>query len=425
MQRTLLFGLSAALGLIYSPDHLRLWGNLAGSLGPFFWIAVLFAAILYSSTAVSYSRIEGSANGRGYLTALNEWGGVPAVALLLSSRLVLLLGVSTGILVTAGFVFNEVFVYWFPNFAFAFLMLALVAITHLFGYSAAERLQSGLLTVTLGGLIILILAGFGQPGQYSVFEAVQHTKTVPVLFSGALLLFVGCDLGIHRFGQTPANHEGPRAMLTAIGISAALLGLWGTVSLMYVSAEKLSESFIPFTLAARQIGGQTGRMLMGIVVITGAGCAVLGLFSAMSQLVTALADQQPLSMFLIGSKRRNIPATLVWTLAIAALMAFGFAGSPLLELFIRAGFLTWVLHMILVQLMAASRSAPRTASIANVPWYHLYTWKSFPAAVLLIAGAGCLWMTDAQRLLLTFTIVAAWGGGMVVLFIAQWSLGRN
>jgi hypothetical protein len=35
---------------------------------------------------------------------------------------------SAGLVVSAGFVFNKVFVYWFPNFAFAFALPGLVAV---------------------------------------------------------------------------------------------------------------------------------------------------------------------------------------------------------------------------------------------------------------------------------------------------------
>jgi hypothetical protein len=33
---------------------------------------------------------------------------------------------ATGLLVSSGFAFNEIFVYWFPNFGFAYLFLAIL-----------------------------------------------------------------------------------------------------------------------------------------------------------------------------------------------------------------------------------------------------------------------------------------------------------
>jgi amino acid transporter len=326
---------------------------------------------------------------------------------------------SAGVLVTAGFAFNETFVYWFPNFAFAFLVLAVVAIFHLFGYRAAERMQTTSLTIVLGGLVVLVAAGFRQPEQSAVIELGGASETIPTLLSGALLLFVGCDLHMHRFDQMSAGRTMSHSIIGSIVFTTFLMGLWGTVSLMHVSAERLSESFIPFTLAARQIGGQAGRAIMGAVVIAGTGCAVVTLFSAASQLVTAMAGQQLLPRFLMGTKRKNITATIIWTTVVAALMAFGFTGSPSFEVFIRAGFMLWMLHMVVVQLMSARRRHVRTTQTAEVPWHLRFSWTSIPTALLFIAGAGYLWMMDPQRILLTVYLAAVWGGGVLLLLIAQ------
>lgn len=55
-----------------------------------------------------------------------------AAAMALTGRIPVFLFASTAMLVSAGFAFNEIFVYWFPNFLFASLLLALICGLHLF-----------------------------------------------------------------------------------------------------------------------------------------------------------------------------------------------------------------------------------------------------------------------------------------------------
>lgn len=69
---------------------------------------------------------------------LGNWA---ALLLPLSSRLSLTLVAATGLVATAGFVFNEVFVYWFPNFLFAYLLLGLILIVNLLGRVVWGRFQ--------------------------------------------------------------------------------------------------------------------------------------------------------------------------------------------------------------------------------------------------------------------------------------------
>lgn len=411
--------LAAGMALLVSPDHLRLWGNLAGHIGTGFWIAAAGAAAVYATTVASYRRLAFSkANAGGYLPGLRLQGGLIAVALALSSRLALTLGVSTGILVTSGFVFNETFVYWFPNFGFAFLLLAFVALVFFWGYGLAEKVLSVLLAITLLGLVILVISGFLQTGLQPTPDAVPPSGfNTGVVFS-SLLLFVGFDLGIHCNEQAPEAVGGIKMMLVVLGIAVVLLSLWGTVSLAHVPAKRLADSFIPYTLAARRIGGQTGRILVGIVVIAGTGCAVMSLFAATARMISSLARLNMLPRFCRGSARRNVLATSVLALAIAAMMAVGVAGEPDLEVFIRAAFLLWLSHLILVHLAAFKTLGPK-ASTGMHAGSRLLPWLTVPAAMLLGAGAVYLWVVDAQRMHLLTYMLAAWFGGTLVLFLTR------
>jgi len=421
MHKGLLAGAVAGMGLLVSPDHLRLWGNLAGQLGPFFWFAALGAVGLYALSTDGYKRLAAIRPvSSGYIEALHSWGGEAAAALALGSRLVLTLGLVTGVLVTAGFVFNETFVYWFPNFAFAFLWLAAVALSLLWGYRAAEKVQAGLLAVALAGLAMLIVVGFWKMGVQPLAKVASSSVATPGTLAGALLLFVGFDLGIQPSNRTNDPNKRLVGMRAALGIALVFLGLWATISLAHVPPDRLAGSFMPHTLAARKIGGQTGRILIGIVVIAGAGCASMALFSAVARMATTLARLRLLPRFLEGSGQRNIPAVSLTAGSVAGLMAAGFAGQPELEVLIRAGFLLWLLHIALVHLVAYRATQRYTSGSTDVQrrWQALL---HIPAGLLAMAGTVCLWLVDEQRGSLTLYMLAAFFGTTAMLYAGRWA----
>lgn len=417
--------LAAGMAVLVSPDHLRLWGNLAGRAGSGFWWAVLGAAAVYALTALGYRRLARSVPGDGgCLSALRIQGGSVAVALLLASRLALTVGLSTGVLVTAGFVFNETFLYWFPNFGFAFLCLAVVVLVHLGGYDMAEKTQLILLVTAVAGLTLLTAIGFWhRPAQGAFGPATISGVGLSTLLS-SLLLFVGFDLGIHRSEQGQGAGTVATTMLMVLGLTVIVLGLWGTVSLMFVAADRLAESFIPYTLAARGIGGQSGRILIGVVLIAGTLCAVSALVAAVGRTAASLAQLEMLPKWCRGSKRRNVFPTLAVAVAVAAMMAGGFAGTAKLERFIQAGFLLWLLNAAMVHL-AVFRTDGFKASAAGRLRVRQAVWLHPAAAAVLSAAAACLIITDAKRLLVLGYLLTWWSGILVVLLFARLANRRS
>jgi amino acid transporter len=150
--------LAAGLGIILSAQTLILLGNGVGQAGIWFLIFLIAGAALHLLGAFTIFADISSPRGetRFLQKNLGKWA---ALLLPLSSRLSLTLVATTGLVVTAGFVFNEVFVYWFPNFLFAYLLLGLILIVNLLGRVAWGRFQIFVILVTLLGLIALIIAG--------------------------------------------------------------------------------------------------------------------------------------------------------------------------------------------------------------------------------------------------------------------------
>jgi len=339
------------LGWILSPDVLVRLGSGVAANRTLFLAAVALAALL---TALGGALIRHPAlrdrNGRCSQTGLllQGIGRLPALSLLFASRLTMVLLLPCGLLVAAGSTFNETFLFWFPNFGFAFLLLSLITLLHLAGERFAAAAQPLFAGVALVCLLLLCLAGLGGPGSGKPVSMDIGFAFTPGVLAGALLLFLGTDSPPP--GRTRDSRLPPfAALLTTL----LLFLLWGMLSLQYVPAEQLAASTVPHLLVAREILGEPGRMLMASAVISGAAAAINTFFYLAATTFAGLAERNLLPGHPPGRllRRRYV---LLFALIIAALLAAGIAGHDILETYIQATLLLWLLLFAML-LLAAGR----------------------------------------------------------------------
>jgi len=134
--------IACVTGLMISPEALILQGNIVGTNGLAFFVPILSAMALHGFNAKIYQRIPTKTHpqsGEVFLLQ-NTFGSLAASILLLISRPVLAVCLGTATLVASGFVFNEVFIYWFPNFGFAVLVMLTLLILNLTCARTAHRI---------------------------------------------------------------------------------------------------------------------------------------------------------------------------------------------------------------------------------------------------------------------------------------------
>ncbi len=203
----------------------------------------------------------------------NVIGSSSTHTLQLCGRIPMLLFVSTGMLVSAGFAFNEIFLYWFPNFLFASLILFLIAGVNAFGERTALTFQAGCVLLTFAALVtLLILAILGDtPEVLTNLDGARKTSQLPAFaFCLVFLSFLGFDF--HRGRQ----HNG--IVFFALFLGFILLAGWSAVPVRYVESTSLLHSSISYMQLARAVAGDTGRYIMGVAVISGVAAGVNGLF---------------------------------------------------------------------------------------------------------------------------------------------------
>jgi amino acid transporter len=376
--RAMIF-LAFALGVMLSPDTLILLGNALGHEGRAALSGLLVAGGLHVLTARTYGRLglhPAAREGESQILHAT-FGPLVATVLPLCARVIYTVSAATGILAIAGYVFNEVFVYWFPNLGFSFCLLGMVVGLNLAGSRVATLAQLSYVALALGG--VLGLAGLGLLGAGQTPPRFEVTSspfvTVRSLLEG-LLLFVGFELALFTTPYTARVTSPPgRLMVLGIVLAALVWCLWGVVSMHFVAPARLAESTVPHMVAARAIGGASGRVVMGVVVLAGTCATVHALLSAGAHMLAGMAEHGLLPAWLRWRQAR--PALLVLAAGPALMLAMGMAGEPETEVYTRAGVLFWLLHyaaMHLVILVGPRRQVSQTA----------WGWGMAPAVVSLL-----------------------------------------
>ncbi|MFT5697702.1 MAG: hypothetical protein ACI8ZB_000556 [Desulforhopalus sp.] len=336
------------LGWVLSPEALVLASNHAGSGAHFATLALIAACALSFWGAILTNAHPAAAQSKAGVRLLGTSADLAA-----SIALVILM--STGMLVTAGFTFNETFVYWFPNFGFSATLLTVIVAIHMLGDTAVKRAQHIFSFFAVLSLCTIIVAGLLLQSDLSETsrQLITPAQTVNIsLFCGSLFFFLGAY-------QRQEKQPNSRQLLYLLSGGAAVLILWQIVAIKHVPQEKLAESTIPYIFVAREVLGQTGRLLIGLTIISGT-CGAVNYFMSMAANIgstTILSLSGVDSTKSPGIKRL---LSLIFAVIIALCMGSGLAGEPHLELYIYGALLLWLLSCG-IQILASVLQLSKTS----------------------------------------------------------------
>jgi L-asparagine transporter-like permease len=402
-----------AIGIMVSSDTLVVLGNFFGKTGNVGFFLIIFSAIIYLALLSQYKQLFiFSPVHSSDIEILKTVIGTLLAFFPFIVKIIAIVFLSIGLLVSSGFVFNEVFLYWFPNFGFAFILLGLLFSLQFLPDKVVSYLQIGFAGIPIFGLLILIIAGIIQtdqlihfkPGniEYSINSTGLNTSLLPLLF------FVGVDLGLSICSKSDKKQSGKyNIIFAAVIFMCILFGLWGYVSLKFVPSEKLIHTSIPHMIAAKNILGDPGRFIMGTIVISGSLAAIHALFTIIARQSSQLLNT---NMFPKNIWRPKI-IIIFPALIIAGMMASGMAGEEELETFIRASLILWLMSYALISLshiIILRRSTKRHQTV-------LLFQKTIGTMCLLILGISILILTlmdDKPILILKFL-----GAALFISFI--------
>lgn len=340
------------LGWILSPEALVLASNYAGRGGIYAMLALLVCLFILSLLVIFRKNRPAEVTSSSIITFIQTSKDLAATGSLT-------IFLSTGMLVTAGFTFNETFLYWFPNFGFSAVLLAIILILHLIGDKAVYWSQKVFISSAVLSLFIIIIAGLVSHSDISqkAFQltsgSITSTETIS-LIAGGLLFYLGA---LHLLSRQLNS----RQTIYILASGALLLILWQIVSLKHVPQDKLAESTIPYILVGREILGQTGRILIGIAIISGT-CAATNYFMS---LATSAGSSLVLGLSSFSKRGESIIKrilALLFAAIIGICMASGLAGEVHLELYIYGTLLLWLLSGG-IQILITTFSMQRTLSV--------------------------------------------------------------
>ncbi len=342
MKHSFVLSLALGSGWLLCPESLVIAGNSAGQLG---WLTLpLLAAVallfVVCGRLLNHPLLP-STDSKEFQILQGLTGTIPAAGIIIAACIPLVVLAATALLVTSGYTFNEVFLYWFPNFGFSFLLLALLTILQFFPEKTIFRAQICFTALAAGGLLVLALygiAGGGKPVVEVLQQPVSFSSVSPALL---FLLFVGSTVSWNK--QTPSF------LIPLAGF--VLFFLWILASLAYVAPERLASSTIPYMTAARKIMGDPGRQIMGVVVISGTCAAITSLVLLSRHMLAKIISKEMTTGLLTEKAQRWIFPPLI-ALSTGLLMATGLAGDELLEVLLRAALILWLFYYSFVYLSA-------------------------------------------------------------------------
>jgi hypothetical protein len=352
MKHSVFLSFALGAGWLLSPESLVIAGNTAGQMG---WLTLpvlaVVALLLGLSSKLLCHPLLPTHEGREFLLLQNLTGTLPAAGLSLASSIPLIILAATALLVTAGYTFNEVFLYWFPNFGFSFLLLALLTILQWFPEKILFKAQICFVVLAAGGLLFLAL--YGTAGaEKSVAQLLQQPASLSPTSSALLFLLFA--------GSTLAGNKQRPFLIPIAGF--VIFSLWIIASLSYVTPERLASSTIPYMTAARKIMGDPGRQIMGLVIISGTCAAITGLMLMGRRILGNIVNTKNGSALLSAKKQRWLFPPLI-ALTTGILMATGLAGDELLEVLLRGALILWLMHHGLLCLSALFWIKKKTQSI--------------------------------------------------------------
>lgn len=402
-------------GLMLSPDALSFLGNRVGVAGPYFLSMLFFGVVVPLLTALSYGKIYQSESGpRVEATYVKEaLGGWVAFLFPVYARIAFTVCVATGILATAGYAFNELFLRWFPNLGFSFLILAAIFLIGWRGEKAVIPAQVISMGVVVFGLLVLSFFGllYGEEMPAGVATGERDPFSLLHLYATGLVFFVGFELSAAIDYSSKRNPAGEKSLMVgAIVFGGLLLAVWGAASLIQVAPNRLTATSVPYSVAAREILGDPGRKMMGLMIISASFGFTNAILTTMSGILSGAAaiiglgpnDCSP-------GKWTRIPLVILF-MAVLLMLSFGMAGEPHLEVFARAGIYLWLLnysvvHLAVLTRILRSRFTPRVLAV--------------PSAGLLLTFAGTLFLVcfDAESIQVLKYMAVYLGAGLVLSLI--------
>jgi basic amino acid/polyamine antiporter, APA family len=314
---------AGGVGIIIGAGIYVLLGAATALAGPVVWLAFLLAAVLSVLTGLSYAELASmfpSAAGEYEYTrqALPEW-----VAFVVGWTMILGLVIAAAT-VSIGFARYVGYFVDVDARVAALALLAVVAVVAVTGIKQSARLTMALSAIQVGGLLLVVVIGAPHVGDADLLAG---PGIGGVLGAAALVFFafIGFDEVITLSEETrDPTRTVPRALLLALGLSAALYVAVAVAAVSVLGAPALAASPRPLAdVMAHVLGDRGATVVAAIALVTTTNTTLLAL-TAGSRVLYGMARAGVMPRrFADVHARRGTPGRAI---LVVALVAAVFAG---------------------------------------------------------------------------------------------------
>ncbi len=334
-----------AMGFMISPLSLVILGNGAGLLGRRLLWTLPFIVMISAWTALLYARFLHPAVSVEPKIVLKT--DLPWIfsALQLASLVPFCIGASTLILAMAGYALNEIFLYWVPNLLFSICFLVFIVGVNLISPMVSGSFQGISVVIFLGSMLLLLVLGFLN-WEKPVFENQIISRIADVDWRALLLLFwlfMAAELSMYNDTLYQGRQAHILSLMTAFAATFAVFWLWGQISLHFAPPERLAETTVPHSIAARAIAGESGRKIMGLVILTGSFASVNALLVGVTAVVASMAKSRQVFPSVNRKGFGGNAAMVFLSVGILCMLLTGMAGKDITETATRSAFCLWLI----------------------------------------------------------------------------------
>ncbi len=299
-------------------------GVVIAIAGSWAWLSFVTAGLVALATAYSYAQLA---------ARYGESGG--SFAFLREVKANQVAGSLAWILIGGYVLTNSVYAYtfgvylaevvdlgsWFPHVA-AGSILALFIALNLRGIGQVGGVEVFLVWVKLSVLVGLAAFGLARWEPSLLSEGTEHGGLLPAIFGAAsiFMAYEGFQLLAYDYDDIDQpNKTLPRALLSSVAVVtlvyvAVVLG----VPMLIGAGDVIDHKEVALAIAGKEALGVTGLVLVTIAAAFSTGSAINATLFATARLARDVANAKELPDALGRTNSRDIPATAVITLGLAA-----------------------------------------------------------------------------------------------------------
>ncbi len=309
------------VGIILGAGIYVLIGHSAGIAGNGVWMSFIIAAVVASFTGLSYAELSSmypkdAAEFTYVKTAFKD-----TTAGFIMGWLTFFTTVIACAVVALGFGNYFSSLTGLGVVASAAMIIIVFSIINYIGIKVSARLNIILTSITLLGMLIVILIGIPHLGTIDYFET--PTGIVGIIGAATLVFFayLGFDEIVNVSEEVKnARKIVPRAIIISIIITTAIYILVAISAVSVVPWQQLGESSTPLALVAATGLGPSAEYILSVFALFATASTILIFIVAGSRMLYGMAAAKVLPKVLIRlHRKRNTPYISIIVIAAVAL----------------------------------------------------------------------------------------------------------